>query len=170
MRTVLAALLLIPGAAAAQIGEPVQPILGGPLAPYIEWPEPSPPTVFFYNIRNGATLRNPVTIEMGMVGMTDAPNADPELVGGPLFKGRYFLLVDPPVDGSAPRNAVPLTSDHAQMRADGRAATLDIPPGPHVLQLAAVDESGETPRAILSRPVGVLVVPAAAGEIAAPGM
>lgn len=170
MRTVVAALLLVPGAAFAQIGEPVSTVLGGPEARQFDWPEISPPTVFFYNIYDGATISNPVSVEIGMVGVTAAPNADPELVGGPIFDGRYFLLVNPPTDGSALETAIPLNSTHAEMRADGRAATLDLPLGRHVLQLAAVDESGETPSAILSDALSVTIVEESAAEIAPPGM
>ena len=96
---------------------------------------PSPPgaAVYIISPSDGATLSNPVTIRFGLKGMGVAP------AGTEKDKtGHHHLLIDvaalPPLD-----EPIPMDDTHRHYGGGQTEVTLDLPPGPHTLQLLLGD-------------------------------
>ena len=99
-------------------------------------PSPHGAKVYFENLKDGATVTNPVTVKFGIKGMTLAP-AGTKMDNS----GHHHLLIDtdPPADLSKPLPAIPDKVVHF-----GKAqteTTLTLPPGKHTLQLLLADQN-----------------------------
>jgi len=107
-------------------GAPAVPIPRTPSAPgaavYFIWPE------------NGATLSGPLTVRFGLRGMGVAPAGVPAP-----DTGHHHLILD----ASTPRLDTVLPNDvHHQHFGKGQTeVTLELPSGPHTLQLVFADHN-----------------------------
>jgi hypothetical protein len=123
----------MPGAAptaAAQVS-PSQPMLG---SGYQKVAAPGTAKVYFINLKNGDTVSSPVRVQFGLSGMGVAP-AGMEKAG----TGHHHLLVDvASIDANAP---LPADNNHRHFGAGQTETTLDLPPGPHTLQLVLADQN-----------------------------
>lgn len=90
--------------------------------------------VYFIQPINGATIKGPVKVVMGLAGMgvapagTDAANT-----------GHHHLIVDaktPPADG-----VIPIDANHRHFGKGQTETTLELPPGKHTLQLVFADKN-----------------------------
>ena len=127
-------------------------VLGGPVVAqqrsmpenakvYILWPS------------DGATVRGPFWVRMGLSGAGIAP-------AGVEFPntGHHHILVDaplPPLD-----EPIPSDRNHLHFGLGQTEARLDLPPGKHTLQLMLGDESHVPHKpALYSKPITVTVLP-----------
>jgi hypothetical protein len=97
---------------------------------------PSPPgaEVSFVDIKDGATIGPKTVIHFGLHGMGIAP-AGVDIPNS----GHHHLLIDtqvPPAD-----EPIPSDENHLHFGAGETEATLDLPPGPHTLQLLLGDKN-----------------------------
>ena len=122
----------------------------------------SPPgaTVFFTEIKDGATLPTRVTIRFGLRGMELAPAGNPKP-----NSGHHHLLIDtelPSMDQPIPNDFNHLHFGNAQTEAEVRLA-----PGEHTLQLLLGDEN-HIPHSppVMSERVRVRVVEGASAPVA----
>ncbi len=90
--------------------------------------------VYFIQPINGATIRGPVKVVMGLAGMgvapagTDTPNT-----------GHHHLIVDgktPPADA-----VIPADANHRHFGKGQTETTLELAPGKHTLQLVFADKN-----------------------------
>jgi hypothetical protein len=116
-------------------------------------PTPAGPTVFFANLADGATVTSPVTIEFGALGMRVGPAG--EVVEG---EGHHHLLINTSLSPEQMAEAIPADDQHLHFGKGERRITLDLPKGPHTLQLVAAD-GNHVPHQppIMSRPITVTV-------------
>jgi hypothetical protein len=96
---------------------------------------PSPPgaAVYFVDIKDGATVQRKFTVHFGLRGMGIAP-AGMERENS----GHHHLLVDtemPPVD-----HEIPNDFNHLHFGGGQTEVELNLPPGPHTLQLLLADK------------------------------
>jgi Domain of unknown function (DUF4399) len=103
--------------------------------PAMAGPNPAPrdAELYFISPRDGQKLRGPVVVRFGLRGMGVAPAG----VRTP-NTGHHHVLVDvtDPVDPDVP---VPQDKKHLHFGAGQTEARIDLPPGPHVLQLVLGD-------------------------------
>jgi hypothetical protein len=117
----------------------------------------APPDARAYIIspRDGARVRSPFTIRFGLRGMGVTHAGDPTK-----NLGHHHLLVDAgePLD---PREPIPSDRQHLHFGAGQTETDLDLPPGPHTLQIVLGDADHKlfTPD-VASAPVSLTVVPA----------
>src|SRR5262245_56032289 len=90
--------------------------------------------VYFISPKNGATVKGPVKVVMGLSGMGVAPaGADfPDT-------GHHHLLVD--ADKPALDVPIPVDDKHRHFGKGQTETTLDLPPGKHTLQLVVGDKN-----------------------------
>ncbi|MGQ2920890.1 MAG: DUF4399 domain-containing protein [Hydrogenophaga sp.] len=96
----------------------------------------SPPDarVYFVNLRNGATVSNPVKVVFGLSGMGVAP-AGVEKAG----TGHHHLLVDvAAVDANAP---LPANDQFRHFGLGQTETSVELKPGTHTLQLIVADQN-----------------------------
>jgi hypothetical protein len=98
-------------------------------------PASSGAEVYIISPKNGASVKNPVTVQFGLRGMGIAP-------AGAKFEntGHHHLLIDtdPPADLGQPLPATPNIMHFGK----GQTETeLTLPPGKHTLQLLFADAS-----------------------------
>jgi uncharacterized protein DUF4399 len=96
---------------------------------------PSPPgaAVYFIDLKDGATIPPKAVIHFGLRGMGVAP-AGTERENS----GHHHLLIDtelPPLD-----EAIPADFNHLHFGAGQTEVELNLPPGPHTLQLLLADK------------------------------
>jgi hypothetical protein len=148
-----AALSLAAGAAAAQMGPPAHAREGRP-AWNVGIPQPSPPGVFFLNLRDGAEVTSPFRVEFGAIGLKIA-EAGVEKEG---LSGHHHLLIDVDPASLPPGEPLPATDGVRHFGDGATAATLDLPPGTYRLRLLAADlDHVPHDPPILSAPVTVTV-------------
>jgi hypothetical protein len=97
------------------------------------WPKSA--EVYIISPRDGATVKNPVTIRFGLKGMGIAP-------AGVKFEntGHHHLLID--IDLPADLNQPLPTTDNVRHFGKGQTeTTLTLPAGKHTLQLLLADEN-----------------------------
>ena len=104
------------------------------------------PAAYFVNLRDGQTVSSPFRVVFGVYGigvapaLTDKPNT-----------GHHHLLIDIELTDEEKQYAIPSDDKHIHY-GDGRTETvLDLPPGPHTLQLVFGDMNHE-----LHKPAGIL--------------
>lgn len=95
-------------------------------------PAPEDVRVYFITPVNGAVLKSPVRVVMGLTGMGVAP-AGVEREG----TGHHHLIIDAP----APAPGVPIPADdhHHHFGAGQTETRIELPPGSHTLQLVMGD-------------------------------
>jgi hypothetical protein len=95
---------------------------------------PAGAKVYFIQPKNGATIKGPVKVVMGLSGMGVAPagvdSAD---------TGHHHILVD--ADKVNPDMPVPVDDKHRHFGKGQTEATLDLPAGKHTLQLVLGDKN-----------------------------
>lgn len=95
---------------------------------------PDTAKVYFINLKNGDTVSSPVRVQFGLSGMGVAP-AGIEKAG----TGHHHLLVNVAnIDANAP---LPADNHHRHFGAGQTETTLELPPGPHTLQLLLADQN-----------------------------
>ncbi len=110
---------------------PSQPMLG---SGYQKVAAPGMAKVYFINLKNGDVVGNPVRVQFGLSGMGVAP-AGVEKAG----TGHHHLLVDVAnIDTNAP---LPADNSHRHFGAGQTETTLELPTGPHTLQLLLADQN-----------------------------
>ncbi|MDU9003072.1 DUF4399 domain-containing protein [Sedimentitalea todarodis] len=110
----------------------------------VEGQTPSNPDarLYFVNLSDGDTVASPVTVNFGLSGMGVAP-AGTEME----MTGHHHLLIDRPPLGQGEDGADELTiglpsDEHHRHFGGGQTeVTLDLPAGPHTLQLVLGDAS-----------------------------
>lgn len=101
---------------------------------------PEGATVYFVNLKDGATVSSPVTILFGLSGMGVAP-AGTEKEN----TGHHHLLIDRPPLGEGEDGAdeflygLPADDHHKHFGGGQTQVTLDLAPGKHTLQLVLGD-------------------------------
>jgi Domain of unknown function (DUF4399) len=129
-------------------------VRGGPT------PSPAGATVYFIDLKNGATLPPNSVIHFGLRGMGVAPaGSDRE------NSGHHHLLIDaelPPLD-----QPIPSDFNHLHFGAGQTEAEVNLPPGEHTLQLLLGDKS-HIPHSppLMSERIRVRVVEAGAASAA----
>jgi hypothetical protein len=102
-------------------------VSGGPT------PSPAGASVYFIDLKNGATISPKTTIHFGLRGMGVAPaGSDKE------NSGHHHLLIDtelPPLDQEIPNDF-----NHMHFGAGQTEAEVNLPPGEHTLQLLLGDK------------------------------
>lgn len=104
------------------------------------------PAVYFVNLRDGQTVSSPFRVVFGVYGigvapaLTDKPNT-----------GHHHLLIDTELTDEEKQYAIPADDKHIHYGAGLTETVLDLPPGPHTLQLVFGDMNHE-----LHKPVGIL--------------
>jgi len=92
--------------------------------------------VYFVDIKNGDTVKSPLTIHFGISGMTIAP-AGTETPN----TGHHHLLIDAQLGGDAVDQPIPADEHHVHFGKGQTEATVTLKPGTHTLQLVLGDWS-----------------------------
>jgi len=109
-------------------------------APAQDTPSAPGARVYFVNLTDGQTVKSPVTVVFGLSGMGVAPA---ETVKE--NTGHHHLLVDRPPFGEGEFGAeefvlaVPKDANNIHFGGGQTEVTLELPPGPHTLQLVLGD-------------------------------
>jgi len=98
---------------------------------------PSPPgaKVYFISPADGAVIKGPVKVVMGLSGMGVAPAGIDVAT-----TGHHHILVNAPADINL-NDAMPADAVHRHFGLGQTEATLTLPPGRHTLQLLLRDKS-----------------------------
>jgi hypothetical protein len=126
--------LLAAGLALAPLGARAQTDKPAPAAAVHRTPRPADAELYIISPKDGETVSNPVTIRFGLKGMGVAPAG----VDYP-NTGHHHLIIDadlPPFDQPIPKD-----DKHLHFGGGQTEATLDLSPGPHVLQLILGDRN-----------------------------
>lgn len=89
---------------------------------------------YFVNLQDGDAVSSPVLIQFGLRGMGVAP-AGVEMEG----TGHHHLIVNEEIEGDELDFAIPADDQHKHFGGGQTEATLELPPGDHVLQLVLGD-------------------------------
>ncbi|TVQ56514.1 MAG: DUF4399 domain-containing protein [Rhodobacteraceae bacterium] len=118
-------------------------------------PEPSQPTVFFANIKDGATVTSPVALEFGSLAIMIGAIGDFE----DYFSGHHHLLIDVTADDLDLTQPIPATENIIHFGGGERRAVLGLLPGTYTLQLLAGDDN-HVPHdpPVMSAPITITVV------------
>jgi hypothetical protein len=90
--------------------------------------------VYFVDLKDGQTVKSPVTVHFGISGMSLAPAGT--MAPG---TGHHHLLIDAKLDGEALKEPIPLDANHMHFGKAQTEATLTLAPGKHTLQLVLAD-------------------------------
>jgi len=107
---------------------------------FLAWPANEGAYVYFINLEDGATVKSPVLVQMGLHGMGVAP-AGTEREG----TGHHHILIDRPALGQGPDGdeewiySLPADEHHKHFGGGQTETTLDLTPGEHSLQLVFGD-------------------------------
>ena len=149
--------IVVIGAALAAAGSASAQQRGGPT------PAPANASVYFIDIKDGATIAPKTVIHFGLRGMGVAPaGSDRE------NSGHHHLLIDtdlPPLD-----QPIPNDFNHLHFGAGQTEAEVNLTPGPHTLQLLLGDKNHipHTPP-IMSERIRVIVAETPAPSASASG-
>lgn len=88
--------------------------------------------VFFESPLDGATVQSPVAVSMGAEGIGIAPAGTFEA-----NTGHFHLVIDQPFVTAG--SVVPADSAHIHFGTGATTASLDLPPGEHILRLQMAD-------------------------------
>jgi len=107
-------------------------------APALAGETPSSPgaKVYFINLEDGDTVRNPVLIRFGLSGMGIAP-AGVEKDG----TGHHHLIIDETIEGAELDEPIPADDTHKHFGGGQTETSITLPTGEHVLQLVLGDWS-----------------------------
>ena len=109
-------------------------VAGYALAQVPKTASPAGAKVYFISPKNGARIKGPVKVVMGLSGMgvapagTDAPDT-----------GHHHILVD--ADAPNLDAPIPVDDKHRHFGKGQTETTLDLPPGKHTLQLVLADKN-----------------------------
>jgi hypothetical protein len=104
------------------------------------------PAAYFVNLRDGQTVISPFRVVFGVYGigvapaLTDKPNT-----------GHHHLLIDTELTGEEKQYAIPSDEQHIHFGGGQTEYVLNLPAGPHTLQLVFGDMNHE-----LHRPAGIM--------------
>ncbi len=112
------------------------------------------PGVYFVNLRDGQTVASPFRVAFGVYGigvapaLTDKPNT-----------GHHHLLIDTELTDEEKQYAIPADDQHIHFGGGQTEYVLNLPAGPHTLQLVFGDMNHELhkPEGILSEKITVNV-------------
>ena len=104
------------------------------LAQMPKTPSPAGAKVYFIEPKDGATVKGPLTIVMGLSGMGIAPAG----INSP-DTGHHHVLID--VDKIDPNVPLPMDDKHRHFGRGQTETTIELPPGKHVLQLVLGDRN-----------------------------
>jgi hypothetical protein len=104
------------------------------VAATVKTPSPAGAKVYFIEPKDGATVKGPVRIVMGLAGMGVAP-AGVNLEG----TGHHHVLVD--VDKVDPNVPLPMDDKHRHFGRGQTETMLELPAGRHTLQLVLGDRN-----------------------------
>ena len=93
----------------------------------------SGPMVYFVNLRDGMTVPQSFRVVFGLSGMGVAP----ALVDKP-NTGHHHLLIDTELSEEEKAFAIPNDEKHMHFGGGQTEVVLQLPPGPHTLQLTAI--------------------------------
>ncbi|MEL6374540.1 MAG: DUF4399 domain-containing protein [Pseudomonadota bacterium] len=103
---------------------------------------PKGASVYFVNLKDGATVSSPLKINFGLSGMGIAP-AGIKKAG----TGHHHLFIDRPPLGKGEdgadelTNAMPADDNHKHFGKGQTETTITLPPGKHTLQLVLGDHN-----------------------------
>lgn len=106
-----------------------------------ETPAPEGAKVYFINLKDGDTVKGPVTVQMGLSGMGVAPAGTEKK-----NTGHHHLLIDRAElgkgeDGEDELDAnIPADENHKHFGGGQTEVSLDLKPGKHTLQLVLGDK------------------------------
>lgn len=112
------------------------------------------PQVYFVNLKDGDTVTSPFRVVFGLSGMGVAPALiEKEKTG------HHHLLVDTELSAEEMQFAIPNDAQHIHFGGGQTETVLELPPGPHTLQLVFGDLNHELhkPTPILSKKITVTV-------------
>jgi len=101
-----------------------------------ETPSAAGAKVFFINLKDGDVVTSPVTLKFGVAGMSIVPAGEEELLSG-----HHHLIVDDEVAGPALNQPIPADERHIHCGKGQIEATVNLPKGPHTVQLLLGDWS-----------------------------
>ncbi|WP_209010951.1 DUF4399 domain-containing protein [Labrenzia sp. PHM005] len=101
-----------------------------------ETPAPDGAKVYFINLKDGDTVKSPVTIQFGLEGMGVAPaGVEKEKTG------HHHLIIDEKIEGEELNEAIPADDNHKHFGGGQTETTVELAPGEHTLQLVLGDWS-----------------------------
>lgn len=100
---------------------------------------PSPPNakVYFINLKDGATVSNPIVVRFGLSGMGVAPAG----VEDKKNTGHHHLIINEKIEGDELNQPIPSDDKHKHFGGGQTETTINLPPGKHTLQLVLADWS-----------------------------
>ncbi|WP_321502241.1 DUF4399 domain-containing protein [Breoghania sp.] len=99
-----------------------------------ETPAPEGAKVYIVSPKDGETVKSPVKVIFGLEGMGVAPaGVSKERTG------HHHLLIDKQMSGDALNEPIPSDDMHRHFGGGQTEATIDLPPGKHMLQLIMGD-------------------------------
>ena len=104
---------------------------------YAQVPKTASPAgakVYYIAPKNGATIKGPVKVVMGLSGMGVAPAGTDAA-----DTGHHHIFVD--ADAPNPDAPIPVDDKHRHFGKGQTEASLDLPPGKHTLQLVLGDKN-----------------------------
>lgn len=116
-------------------------------------PAPKEATVYFITPHDGQKVRSPITVRFGLRGMGVTHAGD-------IYKnsGHHHLFVDVN-EALDPNDEIPSDRNHLHYGAGQTEAVVELPPGPHTLQLVLGDANHipfDPP--VVSKKIRILVV------------
>ena len=108
-------------------------------APVLAGETPAPPgaKVYFINLKDGDTVKNPVQVQFGLAGMGVAPAG----VENKKNTGHHHLIIDEKVEGDELNAPLPADEHHKHFGGGQTETTIELSPGNHTLQLVLGDWS-----------------------------
>lgn len=105
-------------------------------------PAPKDAKVYFINLKDGATVSNPVKVQFGLSGMGVAPAGTEKK-----NTGHHHLFVNRPALGKGPDGAdeleanIPADENHIHFGGGQTETSLTLKPGKNTLQLVLADQN-----------------------------
>ena len=97
---------------------------------------PANAVVYFINLKDGDTIKNPFKVQFGLSGMGVAPAG----IEKP-NTGHHHLLIDTTLTPEKAKEPIPADDHHQHFGGGQTETTLTLPPGRHTLQLVLGDWS-----------------------------
>ncbi|WP_428648909.1 DUF4399 domain-containing protein [Roseibium sp.] len=111
-------------------------LAGAPAAFAGETPAPDGAKVYFINLKDGDTVKGPVSIQFGLAGMGVAPaGTEKEKTG------HHHLVIDEAIEGEELNEPIPSDEHHKHFGGGQTETTIELAPGSHTLQLVLGDWS-----------------------------
>ncbi|WP_428687319.1 DUF4399 domain-containing protein [Roseibium sp.] len=111
-------------------------LAGAPAAFAGETPAPDGAKVYFINLKDGDTVKGPVSIQFGLAGMGVAPaGTEKEKTG------HHHLVIDEAIEGEELNEPIPSDEHHKHFGGGQTETTIELAPGSHTLQLMLGDWS-----------------------------